>query len=403
MRVVAPASCRRRWLLVLVVGTLGLCQLPVHAEKKMNGAPGNQQTGRKCSASYTIPSTIDSIPYGGSAASRILAKDEEETVNLEVSSPLSQSFQVSEREAPLMKDIQLLSDILADIVAREDAQVHDIFVELRDYGLERAAESAETGKGAKQVKAGVESALNKMIERTSKLDAKQALGVMRSFSIMLNLVNSAEVHHRNRMIRQHETEPNVRKESKGTGGGPLPLTEDSIRGTIEALLNSGLATKDQIYDQLIGQRAEIVLTAHPTQVQRKSLLRKYSQITELLAYMERPDISEFEVSAARDDLRRIISSIWGADEIRRTRPTPQQEASGGNAVLESVLWDAVPSYLRKLDTQCRISLGRSLPIDIVPIKFASWIGGDRDGKSMYYTLCCRQQKYHFDPRLILFQ
>jgi phosphoenolpyruvate carboxylase len=127
------------------------------------------------------------------------------------------------------------------------------------------------------------------------------------------------------------------------------------------------------------QKVEIVLTAHPTQVQRKSLLRKYRQVSELLAYLERTDINAFEKSAAVGDLRRIVSSIWGADEIRRQKPTPQQEAAGGNAVLESVLWDAVPDYLRKLDTQCRLTLKRRLPVDVVPIKFASWIGGDRDG------------------------
>jgi len=202
------------------------------------------------------------------------------------------------------------------------------------------------------------------------------------------------------MIRKHERVA-TRKDKEGAAGssvgGALPLTEDSIRGTIEALLNSGLATKDQIYEQLTRQKAEIVLTAHPTQVQRKSLLRKYSQVTELLAYMERPDITEFEMNAARDDLRRIISSIWGSDEIRRNRPTPQQEASGGNAVLESVLWDAVPSYLRKLDKQCRITLNRPLPIDAVPIKFASWIGGDRDGKCRVPATVFSQNRLSPDP------
>jgi phosphoenolpyruvate carboxylase len=69
----------------------------------------------------------------------------------------------------------------------------------------------------------------------------------------------------------------------------------------------------------------------------------------------------------------------GADEIRRSKPTPQQEAAGGNAIIESVLWDAVPGYLRKLDKMCEISLGKRLPIDATPIHFASWIGGDRDG------------------------
>lgn len=63
----------------------------------------------------------------------------------------------------------------------------------------------------------------------------------------------------------------------------------------------------------------------------------------------------------------------------RVKPTVQFEAAGGNAVIESVLWDAVPSYLRKLDAQCRVTLGKKLPVDTAPIKFASWIGGDRDG------------------------
>jgi phosphoenolpyruvate carboxylase len=66
-------------------------------------------------------------------------------------------------------------------------------------------------------------------------------------------------------------------------------------------------------------------------------------------------------------------------EYRRVKPTVQKEAAGGNAVIESVLWDAVPLYLRKLDAQCRITLGKKLPVDAAPIKFASWIGGDRDG------------------------
>lgn len=78
-------------------------------------------------------------------------------------------------------------------------------------------------------------------------------------------------------------------------------------------------------------------------------------------------------------MRAIIAAIWGSDEIRRVKPTVQKEAAGGNAVIESVLWDAVPSYLRKLDAQCRVTLGKKLPVDCAPIKFASWIGGDRDG------------------------
>jgi phosphoenolpyruvate carboxylase len=121
------------------------------------------------------------------------------------------------------------------------------------------------------------------------------------------------------------------------------------------------------------------LTAHPTEVNRKSVLRKYRKCTELLAYLERPDLLAYEQLAATYDLQRIISSLWGMDEIRRNKPTPQKEAAGGLAILETVLWFAVPNYLRKLDAQCLQSLGKRLPLEACPIKFASWIGGDRDG------------------------
>lgn len=120
------------------------------------------------------------------------------------------------------------------------------------------------------------------------------------------------------------------------------------------------------------------LKSHHT-VNRKTLLRKYRSISETLGVLDRTDLLPYERTVQLDKLYREIASTWGSDEIRRSKPTPQMEADGGNAVVETVLWDAVPSYLRKLNAQCQISLGKNLPVDVVPIKFASWIGGDRDG------------------------
>lgn len=108
-------------------------------------------------------------------------------------------------------------------------------------------------------------------------------------------------------------------------------------------------------------------------------MRKYRSITETLATLDRPDLLPYERSVAMEKIFRDIAGTWGSDEIRRKKPTPQQEAAGGNAVIETVLWDAVPAYMRKLSAQTRASIGKVLPIDVVPIKFASWIGGDRDG------------------------
>ena len=123
----------------------------------------------------------------------------------------------------------------------------------------------------------------------------------------------------------------------------------------------------------------LYVTLHSMKVNRRTLLRKYRKITELLAVLDGSDLTGYERQNNIRSLRREVASIWGSDEIRRQRPTPQQEARGGIAILESVLWDAVPSYLRKLSLQCEASLGRPLPMDHVPVRFSSWMGGDRDG------------------------
>lgn len=299
-----------------------------------------------------LPFTKASPYRGGSVATF----DDEDLSDEDLALPLGSSQPNPSRDDPLMADIELLSSILSDIVNLEDPKVHQLYEQFRAWSLQRAE---ELKTGAKHGEA-----LQQMVQAARQLTAREALGVTRTFTAMLNLVNSAEVQHRNRMVRAYA--------SKDPQGGPLPHTQDSIRGTFDALLELGHGP-DEILNQLCRQKVEIVLTAHPTQVQRKSLLRKYRQVSEVLATLDRQDLDGYERMACVLDLKRIVSSIWGADEIRRTKPTPQQEAAGGNAVLESVLWDAVPAYLRKLDQQCRLTLGKGLPVDVCPIKFASWV------------------------------
>jgi len=290
----------------------------------------------------------------------VLGQNIKETKSMDAAEPVGASPIDESRDKPLMADLEHLSEILSKIVEGDDSRAHNLYEEFRTLGMERSQDIDDV------------KPLAQMVAKAKDLTADEALGVTRTFSIMLNLVNSAEVTHRFRNLRKFTNEMD-------NDAGPLPNVEDSVAGTIKAILTAGDATPEQIYKQLLQQKVEIVLTAHPTQVQRKSLLRKYAEVTETLAYLERPDLNTFERSQARQRLERVVSSIWGADEIRRTKPRVQQEAAGGLAILESVLWEAVPEYLRKLDNQCQLALGKKLPIDVSPINFASWIGGDRDG------------------------
>eukprot|EP01041_Mallomonas_annulata_P010309 gene10309-21509_t len=266
--------------------------------------------------------------------------------------------------APLISHIEKLSQILGEVVKRENPNVYELYEKFCAHALARSNHNDK-------------EALPKMVECGRKISSEDAFGTIRAFTQTLNLVNAAEVYHRMRLLRDADI--------LAGHSTPLPMREDSVAGTIDLLINQdipGDATdekKKSIYDALLKQKVDIVLTAHPTEVNRRTLLRKYRHISETLAVLDRKDLSPYENAQAQEALRREIFSIWGSDEIRRNKPTPLIEAKGGLAIVETVLWDAVPSYLRKLNAQCVESLGQALPLDHVPIRFSSWMGGDRDG------------------------
>jgi hypothetical protein len=90
-------------------------------------------------------------------------------------------------------------------------------------------------------------------------------------------------------------------------------------------------------------------------------------------------LSPAEKDAITDDLRREVFSLWHTDEVRRSQPTPVDEARAGLELFEQILWNAVPAFLRELDAALREATGQGLPLDAAPIRIASWMGGDRDG------------------------
>jgi phosphoenolpyruvate carboxylase len=92
-------------------------------------------------------------------------------------------------------------------------------------------------------------------------------------------------------------------------------------------------------------------------------------------------VTPFQQMSLNDRMHREIGSLWQSDEVSRVKPTPQFEAERGTLVVETVLWEALPTYLRKLDATMRHTLGTEygLPLDAQPIKISSWMGGDRDG------------------------
>ncbi|KAJ6429721.1 hypothetical protein OIU84_021175 [Salix udensis] len=194
----------------------------------------------------------------------------------------------------------------------------------------------------------------------SKMTLEEALTLARAFSHYLNLMGIAETHHRVRKTRD------------------LTNLSKSCDEVFNQLLQGGTSA-DELYDSVCKQEVEIVLTAHPTQINRRTLQYKHVRIAHLLDYNDRPDLTQEDKEMLIEDLVREITSIWQTDELRRHKPTPADEARAGLHIVEQSLWKAVPHYLRRVSTALKKHTGKPLPLTCTPIKFGSWMGGDRDG------------------------
>lgn len=164
------------------------------------------------------------------------------------------------------------------------------------------------GKQWRSKEHGDKAALDEMVEAVKKFDPPQLLRTARAFAHFLALSNSAENHHRIRRLRERA----LLAESDLA----LPSREDSCGGSITRLLHQGVSAKE-LFENMVHQRAEIVLTAHPTEVNRRTMILKHQKIREYLELGDQEDLTQYERRELQASLQREISSIWETDELRR--------------------------------------------------------------------------------------
>jgi phosphoenolpyruvate carboxylase len=154
-------------------------------------------------------------------------------------------------------------------------------------------------------------------------------------------------------------------------------------GALKSLLDDG-HSPETIFDALTSQQVELVLTAHPTEVNRRTILEKQRRVQKILTkadYLRERNLPSTGYAQSELDkaMKREIASTWQTDEVAREKPTPQNEAERGTLVVETVLWEALPAFLRRLNSVTETTIGKSLPLETTPVIFSSWMGGDRDG------------------------
>src|SRR4051812_33478223 len=250
----------------------------------------------------------------------------------------------------LRDDVRLLGDLLGEILrGQEGNALYDLVEKVRALAKRARSGNAEDAEALRGLLAS--------------LDSAEARPLARAFAHFLALANIAEQHHRVRLRRE-------RRRSSGARG--------AVAEALARSLAAGVST-ERLYQTVTGMEVELVLTAHPTQAMRRTLLQKHRRIAAALAARDRADLLPDEREELGHELRREISAIWQTDELRRRRPSPVDEARAAVVLFEQVLWDALPIYLRTLDRALLDATGKPLPLDAAPIRFGSWTGGDRDG------------------------
>ena len=210
---------------------------------------------------------------------------------------------------------------------------------------------------ARNTREGDEAARSELDTVVAGLSEVEAILLVRAFTIYFHLANVAEQVNRVEELRL-----------KTEGSGEL---FDTFSRADEAGIDS-----EVLAERLRTVEYRPVFTAHPTEASRRSVLQKRSEIAQLLR--ERPNSTT--ASEVRIDARigEIIDLLWLSDELRQVKPTPVDEARSIIFYVEGLVADALPPVWKDLE-YLATERGVDLPDDLTPIRFGSWVGGDRDG------------------------
>ncbi len=243
----------------------------------------------------------------------------------------------------LRDNVRLLGELLGDTLSQHEGP--ELFEKVETIRTLAKALANQNTHDATQ-----------LTDYLSALEDEDILPIARAFNQFLNLANIADQEY---------------------FSSAEALDEDGL----EALLGNLLEDKThRELGEIVSQiKIHLVLTAHPTEVTRRTLIRKYESVNDTLLDRTRVDLLEHEKDKIRGRLRRLVEEIWSTDEIRSSRPTAVDEAKWGFAVIENSLWRAVPDFVRHFDRICRRKLEHPVAIDAQPFQFFSWMGGDRDG------------------------
>jgi len=299
---------------------------------------------------------------------------------------------------PLAREVRLLGALLGQVLAeQEGAPALELVERVRERTI------ALRRGGGPAVRADLDAEL-------ATLGTGEIATLARAFSTYFQLVNLAEEKER---VRQ------LRRRARAAGRAPL---DDSLDEAVVLLRRAGLS-REAIAGRLAGLRISPVLTAHPTEARRRTVLVALRRVYALLDRLDDPRLTPADDADIRRRLREEITLLWRTADLRQARPTPLDEVRSAMVFFDATLFTATPDLYRAadraLDTADGLEggpgsgiasglgsaadhrrTGTRPPLSPAFLAWGSWIGGDRDGHP-YVTAETTAEAYRIQANHLL--
>ena len=257
----------------------------------------------------------------------------------------------------LRENVQYLGNIYGKVIKQQEGEKFFQLVEK----VRKLSKASKTTSYNNQTN-------RKVIRSIKNLSPKNTFKLARAFSHFMNFINLAEIIDASRSLNEYE---NSKKK----------ITNNNlfIEEIFEDLFNNKNISENKIYNTAKNLKIGVVLTAHPTEVKRRTLIQKYHNIIDILEQRDLLKIYPSKLKILDKKLFDELTIIWNTDDLKRFKPSPFDEARWGLAIIEDSLWDTIPKVYRRLNSIFVQNMDKGLPKNFNPIEFGSWMGGDRDG------------------------
>jgi phosphoenolpyruvate carboxylase len=257
-----------------------------------------------------------------------------------------------DKDLPLREDIRLLGRILGDTVREQKGDaVFDTVEHIRQSSIRFRRD--EDG-----------AARQELAETLNRLPQQEALQIIRAFGFFSHLANIAEDQHNIRRTREHELAASAPREG-------------SMAYALKKARDAGISA-EQLRAFFAGAMVVPVLTAHPTEVRRKSMIDREMEIAALLAERDRQPLTAAETAANEAGLRRAVLTLWQTNLLRHVRLRVIDEVNNGLDYYDYTFLHELPGFYADLEVELARRGDTPAPLPSF-LRIGSWIGGDRDG------------------------